>query len=191
MKQFSKSILLTLFTILLFSCSSDSSSSSSSSFQVDNETYTMQPTQGIILLNQDLGTQNMIRSNFTVTGLIGLSKIATVGFDLFRKPGESISGTYMINDVEDASSSDIQTYVQTNNRACLGWTSALQIVQLSTQNQITANNPNPAATITITDNGNDSFTVIFIGEYRQYDGDFNVTGTIPVNMNVTGTAIIN
>jgi hypothetical protein len=192
MKQFSKTILFVLFSIVLFSCSSDSGSSgSATTFKVNNETYTMQPTNSIILLNQDLTSQNMLRSNFTVTGLIGTSKIATVSFDLFRKPSESISGTYTIYDVENINSDDIESYVQTNNRACLGWTSSLQILQISSGSSNTANNPTTTASITITDNGSNSYTIKYTGNYRQYDGDFNVSGNIPVEMEVTGTAVVN
>lgn len=191
MKQFSRTIIVTLLSIVLFSCSSDSSSSSNSTFKVNNETYTMQPSSGIILLTQDLSNQNMTRTAFTVTGLIGTSKVATVAFDLYRKPTESITGTYTIYDVDDASSDDVESYVQTNNRVCLGWTSGLQIVQLSTQSQNVANNPSSASTVTITDNGSNSYTVVYNGNYRQYDLNFNVTGTIPVEMNVTGTAVSN
>jgi hypothetical protein len=190
MKQLTKFILFLSFTVFLFSCSSDSSSSGGSTFKVNNETFTMQPSGGIILLNQDLTSQNMKRSSFTVTGLMGTSKTASVSFDLFRKPTESISGTYTIYDTDDAGSDDIETFVQTNNRGCLGWTSSLQVVNIMSQQiENSANNPNTAATITITDHGNNSYTIKYTGSYRKYDGNFVVTGTVPVEMDVTGTAV--
>ena len=191
MKQLTKFILFLSFTVLLFSCSSDSSSSGGSTFKVNNQTYSMQPSNGIALINQDLTSQNMKRSSFTITGLKGTSEIATVSFDLFRKPTESISGTYTIFDTDDASSDDIEAFVQTNDRGCLGWTSSLQVIEIiSGQIQSSANNPTTAATITITDNGSNSYTIEYTGSYRTYDDDFNVTGTVPVIMDVTGTAQI-
>ncbi len=190
MKQLTKSIFFLSFAVLLFSCSSDSSSSGGTTFKVNNETFTMQPTGGIILLNQDLTSQNMKRSSFTVTGLMGTSKTASVSFDLFRKPTESISGTYTIYDTDDASSDDIATFIQTNNRGCLGWTSSLQVVNIASQQiENSANNPTIAATITITDNGNNEYTIQYTGSYRKYDDNFVVTGTVPVEMNVTGIAV--
>ncbi|MEK8179859.1 hypothetical protein WMW71_05855 [Flavobacterium buctense] len=193
MKQLTKSILFLSFAVFLFSCSSDDSSSSGgNTFKVNNETFTMQPSGGIILLNQDLISQNMKRSSFTVTGLMGTSKTASVSFDLFRKPTESISGTYTIYDTDDASSDDIETFIQTNNRGCLGWTSSLQVVNIATQQILnSANNPTTAATITIIDNGNNSYTIQYNGNYRNYNDDFVVTGTVPVEMNVTGIALGN
>ena len=194
MKYFTKIILSLSFTVCFLSCSSDSSSPSSSegsTFKVNNQTYTIPPTDGIIVLNQELTFQNMKRSNFSVTGLIGTSEIATVSFDLFRKPTESISGTYLIYDIDEANSDDIETYVQTNNRACLGWTSALQVVEVANQQiQTIANNPINVATITITDNGNNSYTINYIGNYRKYNNNLVVTGTVPVEMNITGTAVV-
>jgi hypothetical protein len=192
MKQLTKSILFLSFAVFLFSCSSDSSSSGGTTFKVNNETFTMQPSGGIILLSQDLTSQNMKRSSFTVTGLMGTSKTASVSFDLFRKPTESISGTYTIYDTDDASSDDIEAFIQTNNRGCLGWTSSLQVVNITSQQiENSANNPNTAATITITDNGNNSYTIQYTGNYRNYDDNFVVTGTVPVEMNVTGIAVGN
>lgn len=190
MKQLTKTILFLSFAVSLFSCSSDDSSSSGgTTFKVNNETFTMQPSGGIILLNQSLPSQNMVRSSFTVTGLKGTSKTASVSFDLFRKPTESISGTYTVYDTDDASSDDIATFVQTNNRGCLGWTSSLQVVNIMSQEvENSANNPTTAATITITDNGNNSYTIEYTGNYRKYDDNFVETGTVPVQMNITGTA---
>lgn len=191
MKQLTKVILFLSFTVFLFSCSSDSSSSGGATFKVNNQTYTMQPSNGIVLINQDLSSQNMKRSSFTVTGLKGTSEIATVSFDLFRKPTESVSGTYTIYDTDDASSDDIEAYVQTNDRGCLGWTSSLQVIEIMSQQiQTSANNPNTGATITITDNGNNSYTIKYTGSYRKYDDNFTVIGTVPVEINVTGTAVI-
>jgi len=190
MKQLTKSIIFLSFLVLLFSCSSDDSSSSGgSTFKVNNETFTMPPSGGIILLTQNIPAQNMVRTSFTVTGLVGTSKSASVSFDLFRKPSESISGTYTVYDTDDAGSDDMETFVQTNNRGCLGWTSSLQVVNIMSQQiENDANNPTTAATITITDNGNNSYTIQYNGNYRKYDDDFNVTGTVSVEMNVTGTA---
>lgn len=192
MKQLTKFILFLSFTVFLFSCSSDSSSSGGSTFKVNNETFTMPPSGGIILLSQDLTSQNMKRSSFTVTGLMGTSKTASVSFDLFRKPTESISGTYTIYDTTDASSDDIETFVQTNNRGCLGWTSSLQVVDIMSQQiENSANNPTTAATITVTDHGENSYTIKYNGSYRKYDDNFVVIGTVPVVMDVTGTAVGN
>lgn len=190
MKQLTKSIFFISFVVFFFSCTSDDSSSSGgTTFKVNNETFTMQPSGGIIILNQDLTSQNMKRSSFTVTGLKGFSKTASVSFDLYRKPTESISGTYTVYDTDNAGSDDIETYVQTNNRGCLGWTSSLQVVNIMSQQiENSANNPTTAATITITDNGNNSYTIQYNGNYRIYDDNFVVTGTVPVQMNVTGTA---
>lgn len=190
MKQLTKSILFLSFAVFLFSCSSDDSSSSGgTTFKVNNETFTMPSSGGIILLNQNLPSQNMVRSSFTVTGLIGTSKTASVSFDLFRKPTESISGTYTVYDTDDAGSDDIETFIQTNNRGCLGWTSSLQVVNIMSQQiENSANNPTTAANITITDNGNNSYSIQYTGSYRKYDDNFVVTGTVPVEMNVTGTA---
>ncbi|MFN3754871.1 hypothetical protein [Flavobacterium sp.] len=193
MKQLTKSILFLSFAVLLFSCSSDDSSSSGgTTFKVNNETFTIQPSGGIILLTQNIPAQNMVRTSFTVSGLKGTSKTASVSFDLFRKPTESISGTYTIYDTDDAGSDDMETFIQTNNRGCLGWTSSLQVVNIMSQQiENDANNPTTAATITITDNGNNSYTIQYTGSYRKYDDNFVVTGTVPVEMNVTGTAVGN
>ena len=191
MKLVLKSVLVAFFATLLFSCSSDSASSGSASFKVNNETFNLMPSSSIILLNQDLSTQGMKRTSITVTGMQGTTKIATVSFDLFRKPNESLSGTYSIYDVDNASSDDIETYVQNNTRACLGWTSSATISVNSTQSAFSANNPDPAATITVVDHGNNSISVTFNGNYRLYDDNFNVSGTMPVQMNITGTAFSN
>jgi hypothetical protein len=189
MKQLTKVIFQLLFLVLIFSCSSDSDSSSNSSFKVNNETYVLIPSNGITIINQD--AFGMKRSSVTVSGVLGTSKLSNVAFDLYRKPSENISGTYTIFDDENSGSDDINSFVQTNNRGCLGWTSlVLTSSFMNPSNQDSGNNPNPSANITITDNGNNSFTVKFIGSYRKYDDNFNVVGTIPVEMDVTTVATI-
>jgi hypothetical protein len=196
MKKLSAIILFISFSILFFSCSGDNEPASplpaplnGSTFKANNELFTVLSSNGINLVNQDYTSQNMVRSSFTIVGLQGISKSASVTFDLFRKPTVSIAGTYVINDVTDANSDDMESYVQTNNRACLGWTSFLNITELSTQNQNQASNPMTSATITIIDHGSNLYTIKYTGSYRKYNG-FDVVGTIPVEVDITGTAIV-
>ena len=196
MKLVFKVFITFLFSTLLLSCSSEKDNSPIS-FNINNEKFILHSSGGITIQNEDYPFENIIRSTFTIKGTKGKigsdnSNLAVVNFDLFRKPTESISGVYTIFNQEYSNFDDFKQYVQTNNRACIGNSSILRLYQSNdSQGIYTFNNPSSPSTITITDNGNNSFSIIFNGNFIDFNGDFSLTGTVPVEMNITGTVQYN
>ncbi|WP_339888916.1 hypothetical protein [uncultured Flavobacterium sp.] len=189
MKNHLKSIvLLVLTSVVIFSCSSDSDSSKSANqFTIEGQSYTLIPDNALLELKMDNHImdqgQTYDRSSITLSGLNGTT-IGTASFDLFYKDGLPVEGTYTITGSLSDNDPDFFDQLLVDNKLCLGWTSSCAVSEAGAPTFL-VNANNPTGTVTVINNGNSNYTIQFNGNYRKYDGNFEVIGTSPVVINVT------
>jgi hypothetical protein len=173
--------------VLLTSCSSSDDSATSSEFKIDNQSYTLLPTQGIVeqKMNNMITQQGQTfdRSTITLSGTSG-TNVATVSFDLYYKDGLPVEGTYSIAETLDDNDDDLVT----NQKLCLGWTSMCAVFQGGSSIAINANNP--VGTVTVTKNSTANYTIQYNGNFKKYNSSFQVIGTVPVVINVASNVFI-
>lgn len=193
-----KKLFLFVAAVAMASCSGDDSpgaAAAGSSFNFDGTQFNMQAGMGISEFRMTdisiVDGVNLNRSTISVSGINGtMDRTATISFDLYHKAGTSVAGTYQISDEEDdIDSNDFETYILSNDRACLGWTTSGMAASLSGGSMVNGNNP--TGTVTITANSATNYTVTFSGDFRKYDFDGNITQTIPASVNVAGEVTIN
>lgn len=191
MKNFFKPFTILCAALVLFtSCSSDDSTESSE-FVIDNQSYTVNPGQGVI--EQKLNNfytqqgQTFDRSTITINGISG-TNVAAVSFDLYYKDGLPVEGTYSIAETLDDNDVDFFDDLVTNQKLCLGWTSLCAVFQGGSSVAVNANNP--IGSVTVTKNSATNYTIKFNGNYRKYNSSFQVIGTVPVVINVTSDVFI-
>ena len=190
MKKILKTTLVLFLSTFLFqSCSSsDDKNSANNQVSIDGESYSV-PSGSVIELKMDNMTydsQLFDRSSIVITGIKG-SRIATVSFDLFYFDGLPIEGTYTINNVLDDDYEFYQDFFS-NQKLCAGWTSACNVTQADDTFLINANNP--VGTVTVTNNGNNNYTIQYNGNYKVYDDDFNEIDAVPVVLDITTNVIV-
>jgi hypothetical protein len=177
--------------VLLTSCSSSDDSATSSEFKIDNQSYTLLPTQGIIeqKMNNMITKQGQTfdRSTITLSGTSG-TNVATVSFDLYYKDGLPVEGTYSIAETLDDNDADFFDDLVTNQKLCLGWTSMCAVFQGGSSIAINANNP--VGTVTVTKNSTANYTIQYNGNFKKYNSSFQVIGTVPVVINVASNVFI-
>jgi uncharacterized protein YcfL len=177
--------------VLLTSCSSSDDNATSSEFKIDNQSYTLLPTQGIVeqKMNNMITKQGQTfdRSTITLSGTSG-TNIATVSFDLYYKDGLPVEGTYSIAETLDDNDADFFDDLVTNQKLCLGWTSMCAVFQGGSSIAINANNP--VGTVTVTKNSTANYTIQYNGNFKKYNSSFQVIGTVPVVINVTSNVFI-
>ncbi|CAM3880497.1 putative lipoprotein [Flavobacterium branchiophilum] len=191
MKNFFKPFTILCAALVLFtSCSSDDSTESSE-FVIDNQSYTVNPGQGVIeqKLNNFYTQQGQIfdRSTITINGISG-TNVATVSFDLYYKDGLPVEGTYSIAETLDDNDTDFFDDLVTTQKLCLGWTSMCAVFQGGSSVAVNANNP--LGTVTVTKNSATNYTIQYNGNFRKYNSSFQVIGTVPVVINVTSDVFI-
>ncbi len=190
MKLISKLFITSIVFFAFLSCSSDddSSSSSGTSFSINSETFNMIEGSGLIRIDMDnIWGENIDRTSFTVNGINGQTRVGSVAFDLYRNDTETVAGTYAIMDSPDADQNVID-YLQTHDRVCVGWTSMATIFS-GTNLELSCNNPMASETITVVDNGNNSYSIMYNGNFRVYDDNFDVVESIPVSVDISATAV--
>lgn len=190
MKKILKTTLVLFLSTFLFqSCSSsDDKNSANNQVSIDGESYSV-PSGSVIELKMDNMTydsQLFDRSSIVITGIKG-SRIATVSFDLFYFDGLPIEGTYTINNVLDDDYEFYQDFFN-NQKLCAGWTSACAVEELDGNFLINSNNP--TGTVTVTNNGNNNYTIQYNGNYKIYDDSFNEIGSVPVVLDITSDVIV-
>jgi hypothetical protein len=178
--------------VLLTSCSSsDDSATPSSDFSIDNQSYTLLPSQGIVeqKMNNMITQQGQTfdRSTITLSGTSG-TNVATVSFDLYYKDGLPVEGTYSIAETLNSTNPDFYASLVTNQKLCLGWTSMCAVFQGGSSIAINANNP--VGTVTVTKNSTANYTIQYNGNFRKYNSSFQVVGTVPVVINITSNVLI-
>jgi hypothetical protein len=177
--------------VLLTSCSSSDDNATSSEFKIDNQSYTLLPTQGIVeqKMNNMIMEQGQTfdRSTITLSGTSG-TNVATVSFDLYYKDGLPVEGTYSIAETLDDNDADFFDDFVTNQKLCLGWTSMCAVFQGGSSIAINANNP--VGTVTVTKNSTANYTIQYNGNFKKYNSSFQVIGTVPVVINVTSNVFI-
>lgn len=177
--------------VLLTSCSSSDDNATSSEFKIDNQSYTLLPTQGIVeqKMNNMITQQGQTfdRSTITLSGTSG-TNVATVSFDLYYKDGLPVEGTYSIAETLDDNDADFFDDLVTNQKLCLGWTSMCAVFQGGSSIAINANNP--VGTVTVTKNSTANYTIQYNGNFKKYNSSFQVIGTVPVVINVTSNVFI-
>jgi len=177
--------------VLLTSCSSSDDNATSSEFKIDNQSYTLLPTQGVVeqKMNNMITQQGQTfdRSTITLSGTSG-TNIATVSFDLYYKDGLPVEGTYSIAETLDDNDADFFDDLVTNQKLCLGWTSSCAVFQGGSSIAINANNP--LGTVKVTKNSTTNYTIQYNGNFRKYNSSFQVTGTVPVVINITSDVLI-
>jgi len=177
--------------VLLTSCSSSDDNATSSEFKIDNQSYTLLPTQGIVeqKMNNMITEQGQTfdRSTITLSGTSG-TNIGTVSFDLYYKDGLPVEGTYSIAETFDDNDTDFFDDLVTNQKLCLGWTSMCAVFQGGSSIAINANNP--VGTVTVTKNSTANYTIQYNGNFKKYNSSFQVIGTVPVVINVTSNVFI-
>jgi hypothetical protein len=177
--------------VLLTSCSSSDDSATSSEFKIDNQSYTLLPTQGIVeqKMNNMITQQGQTfdRSTITLSGTSG-TNVATVSFDLYYKDGLPVEGTYSIAETLDDNDADFFDDLVTNQKLCLGWTSMCAVFQGGSSIAINANNP--VGTVTVTKNSTANYTIQYNGNFKKYNSSFQVIGTVPVVINVASNVFI-
>ncbi len=191
MKNYFKIIALFLVgSLSLTSCSSSDDSAASNQFQVDGQSYEVLPSNGLVELKMDnIYTdqgQSFDRSTVSLVGVNGTT-VASVAFDLFYKDGLPVEGTYSIAETLDDYSPDFYDQLLTDEKLCLGWTSLCAVNQGGSTLLINANNP--IGTVTVTNNGNNNFTIQYNGNFRKYNSNFEVIGTVPVVINITSDLV--
>ena len=186
-----KKILLFFSAIAIVSCSSDDDSSTennSTSFRYDGTAFQLQPSMGISEIIMPRVTESngqfYDRSTISLTGLNGMTSTATVSFDLYYKTGTSVGGTYIIHDTEVSNAIDFDEFLAIDGRASLGWTSAGVIFSMGSGSMTSGNNPTGSVQIIV--NSPTNYTVKYIGNFREYNGDFEVVRNLPAEINVTG-----
>lgn len=177
--------------VLLTSCSSSDDNATSSEFKIDNQSYTLLPTQGVVeqKMNNMITQQGQTfdRSTITLSGTSG-TNVATVSFDLYYKDGLPVEGTYSIAETLDDNDADFFDDLVTNQKLCLGWTSMCAVFQGGSSIAINANNP--VGTVTVTKNSTANYTIQYNGNFKKYNSSFQVIGTVPVVINVTSNVFI-
>lgn len=177
--------------VLLTSCSSSDDNATSSEFKIDNQSYTLLPTQGIVeqKMNNMITQQGQTfdRSTITLSGTSG-TNVATVSFDLYYKDGLPVEGTYSIAETSNSTSPGFYTSLVTNQKLCLGVTSMCAVFQGGSSIAINANNP--VGTVTVTKNSTANYTIQYNGNFKKYNSSFQVIGTVPVVINVTSNVFI-
>ena len=177
--------------VLLTSCSSSDDSATSSEFKIDNQSYTLLPTQGIVeqKMNNMITQQGQTfdRSTITLSGTSG-TNVATVSFDLYYKDGLPVEGTYSIAETLDDNDADFFDDLVTNQKLCLGFTSMCAVFQGGSSIAINANNP--VGTVTVTKNSTANYTIQYNGNFKKYNSSFQVIGTVPVVINVASNVFI-
>ena len=191
MKNYFKIIALFLVgSLSLTSCSSSDDSAASNQFQVDGQSYEVLPSNGLVELKMDNvytdQGQSFDRSTVSLVGVNGTT-VASVAFDLFYKDGLPVEGTYSIAETLDDYSPDFYDQLLTDEKLCLGWTSLCAVYQGGSTLLINANNP--IGTVTVTNNGNNNFTIQYNGNFRKYNSNFEVIGTVPVVINITSDLV--
>lgn len=182
-----------LFSTLFFlqSCSSsDDTVASSTVFSVDNQNFTLIPSNSIVELKMnDINIEGQLfdRSSITITGISGTT-VATVSFDLYYKDGLPVEGTYTIDNTLD-NDSDFYTNLLAAQKLCLGWTSICTITEAGSLN-FALNANNPIGTVKVVNNGNNNYTIQYSNNYREYDNNFQEIGTVPVVVNITNNVVI-
>ncbi|MFD2907270.1 hypothetical protein ACFSX9_00840 [Flavobacterium ardleyense] len=189
--QFKIIALFLIGALFLTSCSSNDDGASSSQFKVNGQSYDLLPTSAVTEIKMDnvhtVQGQIFDRSTITIMGLTGFN-FASVSFDLYYKDGSPIAGTYNIGDTEGDNSFDFDNQLLAEQKLCLGWTSACTYSDAS--NGLGANANNPTGTVTVVDNGNSNYSIQYNGDFRKYDSSFNVTGNVPVVINITSDVLI-
>lgn len=193
MKKVLKSLFL-LSSFILLSCSSNDDETSTvvntNQFKVDGQFYSLLPVSSVVDLRMnDMNIENNIydRSSITINGLNG-SNIAVATFDLYYKDGLPLTGTYNIDDTLN-SDSDFYENLHLSQKLCLGWTSMCNVTQAGNSSSL-INANNPTGTVTVTNNGNNNYTIKYDGYYKKYNNDFQIIGTIPVKIDITTNVLV-
>jgi len=193
MKNFFKPVsIFCAALVLLTSCSSEEDNATTSSdFSIDNQSYTLLPSQGIIeqKMNNMITEQGQTfdRSTITISGTSG-TNIGTVSFDLYYKDGLPVEGTYSIAETLDDNDADFFYDLVTTQKLCLGWTSMCAVFQGGSSVSVNANNP--IGTVTVIKNSAANYTIQYNGNFRKYNSSFQVVGTVPVVVNITSNVLI-
>jgi len=181
-------LLLCISTFLFSSCSDSDSdtpqNTNSTSFVVDGETYELATTQGIVNIVSpepiEVNGSFYYRNTLIISGVKGLTDLATVTFDLFISESLSLAGEYQIStDQDDENPVDLENILADQNRACLGWTSLIAKTNIISQNSTSGNAP--SGTLKIVSNGGNNYTIQFTGNFKKIDQ----VGNIQVTMNLT------
>lgn len=187
MKNLLKSALVFFVIMSLFqSCSEDEETPVNTQFTIDGQTYNLLPTNGVVELKMNnlinINGQYYDRSSITISGTSG-TLLANLNFDLFYKDGLPVAGTYTIADTLDGNG-DFYSDLSVAQKLCSGWTSMCVVVQSNSSSALIDSN-NPTGTVKVINNGNNNYTVQFNGNYRKYNSNFDVIGTVPVVMDIT------
>lgn len=189
-KQFKIIVLFLVGSLLLTSCSSNDDSTSSSQFMVDGQSFNLLPGGGILEVKMDnVHTeqgQTFDRSSIGLNGVNG-STIATVVFDLFYKDGLPVEGVYNIAETLDDYEDHFYSLLLSQQKQCLGWTTACTISQVGTTFSLNANNP--SGTVTVTNNGNNNYRIQYNGNFREYSSDFQLGRNVPVIIDITSDVV--
>lgn len=180
--------LLVCNSAFLFNSCSDSDSdtpqnTNSTSFVVDGETYELATTQGIVNIVSpepiEVNGSFYYRNTLIISGVKGLTDVATVTFDLFISESLSLAGEYQIStDQDDENPVDLENILANQNRACLGWTSLIAKTNIISQNSTSGNAP--SGILKIVSNGGNNYTIQYTGNFKKIDQ----VGNIQVTMNL-------
>lgn len=189
-KIFLATLFLTAFFGLVSCSSDDDSNQNSTTFKINGVTYTLSPTQGITYLAMsntfEIDETTYDRVSIIINGFNGVTNVGVVTFDLFMLPGQSIAGDYQISiDENEDVVSDFEQILLSQQRACMGWTSAVSASSMDIQNSIGGNAP--TGTVKIISNGGNNYTIQYNGNFKKL---IDLTA-IPVEMNITGTINLN
>lgn len=189
-----KKVFILLTAMVLMGCSSDddNSGTNSSTFNLDGTVYTLQVGMDIMEIRMpeaiDYNGETYDRSTISFVGMDGTTSSGTITFDLYYKTGTSIDGTYNIYDSVDDEGQDFEVFIDGENRACMGWTSAAAVFMLDGSDLTTANNP--TGTVQVIVNSATNYTVKFNGNFRLYDTDFNFIENMPANIDISSNVTI-
>lgn len=180
-------LFVPLFLLLLTGCGSDDAPIPpvvTQSFTFDNTNYSVLASQGIheIKMNDVITTDGGVhydRSTLTISGMYGFTTVSSISFDLYYKMGQSIAGTYTIDDDED---SGFEDFISPLDRACMGWTTSAGSFSSGSEG---VQSHNPSGTIKVIANSPTNYTIQYNGNFKVYDG-FDFIRNAAVTMNVTG-----
>ena len=99
-----------------------------------------------------------------------------------------MAGTYNIDQTLD-DEPDFFENLLVAQKLCLGWTSMCAVTQAGSSSFL-INANNPTGTVKVVNNGNNNYTIQYNGNYKKYNNNFQVIGTVPVVINITTDVVV-